>query len=68
MTQGNHDGTAFVRHDNTVMIRSFYLNPKQFNTIKFNEARKKRADLEAIFDHLTKMEAFNVNEELVVNL
>ena len=68
MTLGNNDETAFDRHDNDSNDTLFLFNPKILNAIKFIRDRKKRADLEAIFDHLTKMEAYNADKELVENL
>ena len=68
MTLGNNDETAFDRHDNDSNDTLFLFNPKILNAINFIRDRKKRADLEAIFDHITKMEAYNADKELVENL
>ena len=68
MTQGNKDDIAFNRHDTDNNNTFLFLKPKILNAIKFIRDRKKRADLEAIFDHLTKMKVSNADKKLVENL
>ena len=69
MAQGNNNDTAFDRYDNDNNDTFLLFKPKVvLNAIKFIRYRKKRADLEAIFDHLTKTEASNADKELAENL
>ena len=68
MTQGNNNDTAFDRYDTDSNDTFLLSKPKILYAIKFMRDRKKRADLEAIFDHLTKTEASNAVRELVENL
>ena len=67
MTQRNND-TAFDKYDNDSNDTFLIFKPKILNAIKFIRDRNKPADLEAIFDHLTKTEAANADKELVENL
>ena len=53
MAQGNNNDTAFNRHDNDSNHRFLLFKPEILNAFKITRDRKKRADLEAIFDHLT---------------
>ena len=55
-------------YDNDSNDTFLLFKPKILNAIKFTPDRKKRADFEAIFNHLTKTEASNTNKELVENL
>ena len=68
MTQGNNNNTVFDKYDNDSNDAFLLFKPKILNATKFICDRKKRDDLEAIFDHLTKEEASNADKELVENL
>ena len=68
MTQWNNSDTAFNRSDNDINDTFLLFKPKILNAINFTRDRKKRADLETIFYHLTKTEASNAEKELVENL
>ena len=68
MTQGNKDDIAFNRHDTDNNNTFPFLKPKILNAIKFISDRKKPADLEAIFDHLTELKVSKADKKLVENL
>ena len=68
MTQGNKNDTAFEKYDNGSNDTFLLFKAKILNAIKFIRDRKKRADLEAIFDHLPKTEASNADKKLVENI
>ena len=68
MTQGNNNDTAFEKYDNDSNDTFILFKPKILNAIKFIRDRKKRADLKAISDHLTRTEASNVDKELLEKL
>ena len=68
MTQGNNNNTALDKYDNDSNDTFLLFEPKILNAIKFIRDRKKCANLEAIFDHLTKTEASDTDKELVESL
>ena len=68
MTQGNNDNTALDKYDNDNYDTFLLFKPKIPNATKFICDWKKCADLEAIFDPLTKTEAYNADKELPENL
>ena len=68
MTQGNNNNTALDKYDNDSNDIFLLFKLKILNAIKFISNRKKCADLEAIFDYLSKTEASNADKELVENL
>ena len=51
MTQGNNNNTALDKYDNDSNDIFLLFKLKILNAIKFISNRKKRADLEAIFDY-----------------
>ena len=65
MTQANNTDAPFDNHSNDTFL---LFKLKILNDIKFIRDRKKRADLEAIFDHRITMEASNADKALVENL
>ena len=69
MTQGNNNDTAFDIYDNDSNVTFLLFKTKILNAIKFMRDWKICADLEAMFDHLTKTEASikNVDKELIEN-
>ena len=54
MTQENNNKIVLDKYDHDSYDTLLLFKPKILNAIKFIHDRKKRADLEAIFDHLTK--------------
>ena len=68
MTRGNNNDTALDRHDNDSNHIILLFKPKIQYAFKIIRDRKNCADLEAIFNHLTKTQSSNAHKELVENL